>query len=108
MRPRPAIDRPVLVIPSANDRHSKRQRFRIPRANRRHSGRSEESPSSGTPIKGDPGNDAFGLLKQGTLEEANVNIAEELVGLIIAQRAFEANTRVISAADDMLRFVTQR
>jgi flagellar basal-body rod protein FlgG len=68
----------------------------------------EESASSGTPITGDPGTDAFGLLKQGTVEEANVNIAEELVGLIIAQRAFEANTRVISAADDMLRFVTQR
>ena len=68
----------------------------------------EESASSGTPINGNPGTQAFGLLKQGTLEEANVNIAEELVGLIIAQRAFEANTRVISAADDMLRFVTQR
>ena len=68
----------------------------------------EESASSGTPITGNPGTDAFGLLKQGTVEEANVNIAEELVGLIIAQRAFEANTRVISAADDMLRFVTQR
>jgi len=68
----------------------------------------DESPSSGTPISGNPGTEAFGLLKQGTVEEANVNIAEELVGLIIAQRAFEANTRVISAADDMLRFVTQR
>jgi flagellar basal-body rod protein FlgG len=67
-----------------------------------------ESPSSGPPILGDPGEQAFGLLKQGSLEEANVNIAEELVHLIIAQRAFEANTRVISAADDMMRFVTQR
>ncbi len=36
------------------------------------------------------------------------NVAEELVNLILAQRAFEANTRVISSADDMLRFVTQR
>ncbi len=67
-----------------------------------------ESESSGSPLTGNPGEEAFGLINQGVLEEANVNIAEELVGLIIAQRAFEANTRVISAADDMLRFVTQR
>ncbi len=46
--------------------------------------------------------------EQGSIEESNVNIAEELVNLIVAQRAFEANTRVISASDDMLRFVTQR
>ena len=57
---------------------------------------------------GTPGTDAFGQILQGALEEANVNIAEELVNLILAQRAFEANTRVISASDDLLRFVTQR
>ena len=68
----------------------------------------EESDSSGPPLIGNPGEEAFGTLKQGVVEEANVNIAEELVHLIIAQRAFEANTRVITAADDMLRFVTQR
>ena len=67
-----------------------------------------ETESSGTPTTGNPGEDAFGLVKQGNLEESNVSIAEELVNMIIAQRAFEANTRVISAADDMLRFVTQR
>ena len=44
----------------------------------------------------------------GALEESNVNVAEELVALILAQRAFEANTRVISSSDEMLRFVTQR
>ncbi len=67
-----------------------------------------ETESSGPPVSGNPGEDAFGQLAQGALEEANVNIAEELVNLIVAQRAFEANTRVISTADDMLRFVTQR
>lgn len=67
-----------------------------------------ESDASGTPTSGTPGTEAFGQIQQGALEEANVNIAEELVNLILAQRAFEANTRVISAADDILRFVTQR
>jgi flagellar basal-body rod protein FlgG len=67
-----------------------------------------ESDASGTPTSGAPGSEAFGQLAQGALEESNVNIAEELVNLILAQRAFEANTRVISSADDMLRFVTQR
>jgi flagellar basal-body rod protein FlgG len=67
-----------------------------------------ETPSSGIPITGDPGNEAFGQIKQGMLEESNVNIAEEMVAMILAQRAFEANTRVINSADEMLRFVTQR
>ena len=66
-----------------------------------------ETEGSGTPTAGSPGDDAFGNIQQGVLEEANVNIAEELGNLIVAQRAFEANTRVISASDDMLRFVTQ-
>ena len=48
------------------------------------------------------------MINQGMLEESNVNVAEELVNLILAQRAFEANTRVISATDEMLRFATQR
>ena len=67
-----------------------------------------ESDASGTPTTGNPGEEAFGLIAQGAIEESNVNIAEELVNLILAQRAFEANTRVISASDEILRFITQR
>jgi flagellar basal-body rod protein FlgG len=67
-----------------------------------------ETESSGSPLSGSPGEDAFGIVAQGSLEESNVNIAEELVNLILAQRAFEANTRVINTSDEMLRVVTQR
>lgn len=67
-----------------------------------------ETASSGTPVTGQPGQDAFGTIAQGSLEESNVNIAEELVNLILAQRAFEANTRVIETSNEMLRYVTQR
>ena len=67
-----------------------------------------ESDASGAPTTGNPGEEAFGLISQGALEESNVNIAEELVNLILAQRAFEANTRVISSSDEILRFITQR
>jgi flagellar basal-body rod protein FlgG len=67
-----------------------------------------ETASSGTPVTGQPGEEAFGTIAQGSLEESNVNIAEELVNLILAQRAFEANTRVIETSNEMLRYVTQR
>jgi flagellar basal-body rod protein FlgG len=67
-----------------------------------------ETDASGSPTSGNPGSGSIGAIQQGALEQSNVNIAEELVNLIQAQRAFEANTRIISTADDLLRFVTQR
>ncbi len=61
---------------------------------------------SGEPENGIPGDLGFGTLSQGFLESSNVNMAEELVRLILAQRAFEVNSRVIEAADEMLQRAT--
>ena len=61
------------------------------------------SESSGDPETGVPGDLGFGEIAQGFLESSNVNMAEELVRMILAQRAFEVNSRVIQAGDEMLR-----
>jgi len=63
--------------------------------------------ASGDPQIGQPGMDGRGALLQGALERANVDVVEEMVGLITAQRAYEINSKVITAADDMLRAATQ-
>lgn len=61
------------------------------------------SDASGDPETGTPGTEGFGGLTQGMLESANVNVAEELVQMILAQRAFELNSRVIQTGDEMLQ-----
>ena len=66
-----------------------------------------ESPSSGTPQTGTPGQNGLGTVVQGFLESSNVNVVEELVNMIEAQRAYEMNSKAISAADQMLQFATQ-
>jgi flagellar basal-body rod protein FlgG len=63
------------------------------------------SAASGDPQVGTPDLDGFGALTQGFLENSNVNIAEELVQLILAQRGFEMNSRVIQAGDEMLQAI---
>lgn len=63
--------------------------------------------ASGDPLIGNPGTDARGTLLQGSVEQANVEVVEEMIGLISAQRAYEVNTKVIAAADEMLRSATQ-
>lgn len=65
------------------------------------------SESSGAPVQGTPGTGALGTLIQGSLESSNVNIVNEMVNLIQAQRAYEMNSKVISTADSMLQYVTQ-
>ncbi len=61
-----------------------------------------ETAASGAPQQGAPGANGIGQLRQYFIEASNVNLAEELVGMIVAQRAYEINTRAISASDDML------
>ncbi|HKZ15117.1 MAG TPA: flagellar hook-basal body complex protein [Solirubrobacterales bacterium] len=61
-----------------------------------------ESAASGKPQDGTPGN-GFGLTISGTLEMSNVELATEFTNMISAQRGFEANSRVISTADEMLQ-----
>lgn len=66
-----------------------------------------ETAASGEAVEGVPGEDAFGQLEQGSLEGSNVQVVEEMVDMITVQRAYEMNARMVSAADDMLKFVTQ-
>lgn len=66
-----------------------------------------ETPASGSPTVGSPGSPGLGTLMQGFLETSNVNAVEEISALIIAQRAYEMNARVISASDEMLQAASQ-
>jgi flagellar basal-body rod protein FlgG len=62
-----------------------------------------ESETSGTPTTGTPGEDGLGTINQGYLEASNVNIVEEMVAMIMAQRAYEINGKAITTADEMLQ-----
>ena len=66
-----------------------------------------ETAASGNPVQGAPGSNGLGFLRQFYTEASNVNIAEELIGLIQAQRAYEVNTRAITASDQLLQKLTQ-
>ncbi|MEY4590601.1 MAG: hypothetical protein RL497_2677 [Pseudomonadota bacterium] len=66
-----------------------------------------QTGSSGEPIQGTPGENGLGQLKQGMLENSNVNIVEEMVNMITTQRAYEMNSKVVSTADQMLQYITQ-
>ena len=66
-----------------------------------------ETTASGTPQSGLPNSDGFGNLQQGNLEQANVEAVNEISDLIAAQRAYEMNAKVISAADQMLQSTSQ-
>lgn len=61
-----------------------------------------ETTASGTAVLGAPGEGGAGTVRQGMLEVSNVNVVEEMIDLISGQRAYEINSRVIRAADEML------
>ncbi len=61
-----------------------------------------ETAASGPPIEGQPLLEGFGSLQQNFLEQSNVKVVEEMVNLIVAQRAYEVNSKAIQTSDDML------
>lgn len=66
-----------------------------------------ETLASGAVLTGLPGSPGFGSLQQGFLETSNVNAVQEITDLITAQRAYEMNSKVISAADQMLQITSK-
>jgi flagellar basal-body rod protein FlgG len=63
--------------------------------------------ASGDPQDGTPGQSGYGTLAQGELEMSNVQIVQEVVSMIVAQRAYEVNSKAIQASDDMLNTASQ-
>jgi flagellar basal-body rod protein FlgG len=61
-----------------------------------------ETPASGTPETGTPSEAGYGSLQQGYLEMSNVQVVEEMVNMIEAQRAYEVNSKAVQAADEMM------
>ena len=66
-----------------------------------------ETPASGAPQVGTAGLDGRGSIRQGSLEASNVNVVEELVDMIETQRAYEVNSKMIQATDEMMRNAAQ-
>ena len=64
-----------------------------------------ETYDSGAPLVGAPGSGSLGLIQSGALEGSNVDLTEELVGMITAQRNFQANAQVISTADTITQTI---
>lgn len=63
------------------------------------------SDASGEPVVGRPGQDGLGTVAQGFLEGSNVKMVDEMVNLMVAQRAYEASVKVVQASDEMLGMV---
>jgi flagellar basal-body rod protein FlgG len=65
----------------------------------------QQTLASGDPIEGTPGTTGLGTIQQGFLEVSNVDMAEEMVNMIVGQRAYEANSKTIQTVDSMLQLV---
>jgi flagellar basal-body rod protein FlgG len=63
----------------------------------------KETPSSAAPETGNAGENGFGEIAQGYLEMSNVKVVEEMVKLIMAQRAYEVNAKAVQASDEMMQ-----
>jgi flagellar basal-body rod protein FlgG len=62
--------------------------------------------ASGDPVLGTPGgSEGLGQIEQGYLEQSNVSVVDEFIQMIVAQRSYEANSRVVRAADEMFQLV---
>ena len=66
-----------------------------------------ETEASGTANTGNPHENRFGAIRQGALEQSNVNVVQEITALIAAQRAYEMNSNVIQTSDEMMQSVSQ-
>ncbi len=66
-----------------------------------------ETDASGSPTTGIANQEQFGALRQGALEQSNVDVVSEITKLISAQRAYEMNSNIISTSDEMLQTVSQ-
>jgi flagellar basal-body rod protein FlgG len=66
-----------------------------------------ETPASGPPTSGIAGTNGFGVIKQGYLEASNVDPVKEITELISSQRAYEMNSKVIQASDEMYGTVSK-
>ena len=67
-----------------------------------------QTTASGDPIIGAPGGaDGIGSLQQGMLEQSNVSVVDQFVQMIVAQRSYESNSRVVKAADEMQQQINQ-
>ncbi|MCK5520786.1 MAG: flagellar basal-body rod protein FlgG [Candidatus Marinimicrobia bacterium] len=62
----------------------------------------EETEASGQPVFGVPGEDSLGSIAQGYLEQSNVDVVSEMINLIVAQRAYEINSKAIKTSDELL------
>lgn len=63
----------------------------------------EQNEASGTPIIGAPNSSSFGSVNQGYLEASNVDIVEEMVSMIAAQRAYEVNSKTVQTVEQMMQ-----
>lgn len=65
----------------------------------------QQTDASGEAVSGTPGSDGVGTIIQGFLEISNVDVVEEMIGMIMAQRAYEINSKAIQTADNMMQIV---